>query len=73
MIILLKISIVDKNQQNDIACNRPYDLVVLVMTFVSTIHCHKVRSSGCVVVKLSTCGATGPGFDSLSRRYDFRD
>ena len=26
-----------------------------------------------VVVKLLACGARGPGFDSRSRRYDFRD
>ena len=25
------------------------------------------------MVKLLACGARGPGFDSLSRRYDFRD
>ena len=31
------------------------------------------RSRGGVVVKLLACGARGPGFDSLSRRYDFRD
>ena len=30
-------------------------------------------SSGGVVVKLLTCGARGPGFDSPSRRYDLRD
>ena len=31
------------------------------------------RSSGGVVVKLLACGARGLGFDSRSRRYDFRD
>ena len=31
------------------------------------------RSSGGVVVKLLACGARGPGFNSRSRRYDFRD
>ena len=30
-------------------------------------------SSGCVVVNLLACGASGTGFDSRSRRYDFRD
>ena len=30
-------------------------------------------SSGCVVVNLLACGAGGTGFDSRSRRYDFRD
>ena len=25
------------------------------------------------MVKLLACGARGPGFDSRSRRYDFRD
>ena len=30
-------------------------------------------SSGGVVVKLLACRARGPGFDSRSRRYDFRD
>ena len=32
-----------------------------------------IRSSGGVVVKPLACGARGPGFDSRSRRYDFRD
>ena len=32
-----------------------------------------ICSSGCVVVTLLACGARGPGFDSRSRRYDFRD
>ena len=32
----------------------------------------KNRSSGGEVVKLLTCGARGPGFDFLSRRYDSR-
>ena len=31
------------------------------------------RSSGGEVVKLSACGARGPGFVSWPRRYDFRD
>ena len=30
-------------------------------------------SSSGVVVKLLACGARGPGFDSQSRLYDFRD
>ena len=30
-------------------------------------------SSGGVVVKLLACGVRGPGFDSRSRRYGFRD
>ena len=32
-----------------------------------------IKSSGRVVVKLLACGARGPGFDSRSRHYDFRD
>ena len=31
------------------------------------------RSSGGVVVKLLACEERGPGFDSRSRNYDFRD
>ena len=31
------------------------------------------RSSGDVVVKLFAYGGSGPGLDSLSRRYDSRD
>ena len=31
------------------------------------------RSSAGAVVKLLACGARGPGFDSRSRSYDFRD
>ena len=30
-------------------------------------------SIGGVVAKLLVCGERGPGFDSRSRRYDFRD
>ena len=33
----------------------------------------RYRSNGGVVVKLLACGARGPGFDSRSRCYDFRD
>ena len=32
-----------------------------------------IRSSDDVVVKLLACGARGPGFDSRSRCYDFRN
>ena len=32
-----------------------------------------MRSSGGVVVKLLACGARGLGFNSRSRRNDFRD
>ena len=32
-----------------------------------------VGSSGDEVVKHIACGASGPGFKSRSRRYDFRD
>ena len=35
--------------------------------------CMVKGSSGGVVVKLLACGARGPGFDSWSHRYDFRD
>ena len=33
----------------------------------------EIGSSGGVVVKLLACGAIGPGFNSLSPRYNFRD
>ena len=42
-------------------------------TFSHNCRTEQFRSSGGVVVKLLACGARGPGFDSRSSRYDFRD
>ena len=42
---------------------------VLVIVMINT----RYRSSGGEVVKFLACGARGPGFDSRSRYYDFRD
>ena len=48
----------------------PYRLqTVLVIVMINTLY----RSSCGVVVKLLACEARGPGFDSRSPNYDFRD
>ena len=66
---------------------KPYSAVVIhneathsiwsvVITYYTLNICAVIvllGSSGGVVVKLLACGARGPGFDSRSRRYNFRD
>ena len=49
------------------------DIWVGVSLFVRNDVLNIDGSSGCVVVKLLACGARGTGFDSRSRRYNFRD
>ena len=48
-------------------------LARLVSFVMSDVQAQIFGSSGGVVVKLLACGAGGPGFDSRSRRNDFRD
>ena len=49
-----------------------YSLKIYISRHCFDLH-HAVGSSGGVVVKLLACGARGPGFDSRSCHYDFRD
>ena len=48
-------------------------LVRLVSLVMLGVQVQIFGNSGGLVVKLLACGARGPGFDSRSRRYDFRD
>ena len=44
-----------------------------ITEFCNVSHTIGLGSSCGVVVKLLACGARGPGFDSWSRPYDFKD
>ena len=50
---------------------KPDDVYLLLIVFPTLTFVS--RSSVGVVVKLLACEARGLGFDSWSRRYDFRD
>ena len=43
------------------------------VTLSTIIIVNKIGSGGGVVVKLLACGASGPEFESRSRRLDFTD
>ena len=52
------------------SCVLPWDLKPTMRIFNQMT---KYYTKSCVVVKLLACGARGLGFESRSRRYDFRD